>query len=638
MKGVWTTKKISTTIVSIIFLMVFPHCHCLNNQVKYFLPTSSDDIDACPPWYYQNKTNNTCFCQFGFSNSHEKSVDVDHHFKCLHKGSNESVQLLIQLGYCMTFDNKSGDIVLLNCPYNTALGHELNNLSVVMRNVNVSVSELNNFTCGSLDRDEVQFCQRCKPNFGVSPYTLNLSCFDCSVTYHGWFLYLTFELFPLTVFFVLVTILRIKPSHGYLNSFILLSQMIVSALSFSSQTAFLNSMGSMSIISKVLTKMIQTLYGFWNLDFFRYVIPGFCVSPTLNNLDVMALQIIPVFYPMGVILLAWVVIHLYELNFRPFVCVWRPFRRCLSHFSVTNNPKKAVVNLFATFLFLSYSKLLFVAAQLTHTVKMVILNPFDNSSIHDKPGVLFLEPKIPYFGLQHARYVVLSLFLFFVLILPPPLILLLYPTSWCQKLLNKCCSKSRTIRMFVHACNGCFKNGINGTRDCRFFAGAYLLLRIALFLCKMSIESRVYQWIMISFTFGVAILLIALYRPYKNPYLNALDFFFMLSFSISALFAAFVTTSNPVKMIKKNKNLQTAVFIFIIMCSLLPFTYISCLVSYYLVKKTKKVKHYLILRRRDYLDISDFHYDTENSDITDQAQTANILRSRVLNSDSFQSE
>ena len=614
--------------------MVFPHCCCLNNQLKHLL-SASDDIDACPPWYYQNESSNHCFCRFG---DHADRLSVNKTLKCLHKGSNESVQILMQLGYCMTFDNKSNDIVLLNCPYNTALGHELKNLNVVLRN-NITVSQLNNFTCGSLNRDQVKFCERCLPNFGVSPFTLNLSCFNCTATYYrGWFLYLTFELLPLTFFLALVTILRIKPSHGYLNSFILLSQVIVVALSFSSQTAFLNSLGSMSIISHILVKMIQTLYGFWNLDFFRYVIPGFCVSHTLNNLDVVVLQLIPVFYPMSLILLAWIVIHLYERNFRPFVWAWRPFRRCLSHFSVTNNPKKAVVNLFATFLFLSYTKLLFVAAQLTHTVEKFVFNPFRNA-VEPCHGVVFLEPKILYFSLQHAKYVILSFFLFFVVILPPPLILLLYPTSWCQKLLNKCCPKSRTIRMFVHACNGCFKNGINGTRDCRYFAGAYLLLRIALFLCKISIESTVHQWIMISFTFGVAIFLIALYRPYKNPYLNALDFFFMLAFSISTLFAAFVTTSNPLKMNNKYKyKLRTVVYIFIFLCSLLPLIYMSCLVIYYLVKKMKKLKHFLILRRRDYLDISDFHYDTENSDITDQGQTANILRSRVLNSDSFQSE
>ena len=73
----------------------------------------------------------------------------------------------------------------------------------------------------------------------------------------------------------------------------------------------------------------------------------------------------------------------------------------------------------------------------------------------------------------------------------------------------------------------------------------------------------------------------------------------------------------------------------------MPLVYISCLLIYHCKKKFKKVKHFLISRRRDYLDISDFQYDPdqENSDnIMEQGQAASILRSRVLNSDSFQSE
>ena len=631
-----TKSSKELTILSIIILTAFRHCHC---QPEILSEASvSDDVDSCPPWYYHNTSSATCFCRFDkSSHDHEKNIFLKHNVtKCLKpNGSIESVQILLQLSYCMTFDNKSNTTFLVTCPYNTAIGHEVQNLYVILKDT--KVSELNNFTCGPLDRGEVEFCKKCRHNFGVSPFTLNLSCFDCCSAYSGWFLYFMFEILPLTVFFAIVAFLRIKPSHGYLNSFILLSQVTVAALSFGLEAPFLNSMGHMSIISTVLVKIIKTLYGFWNLDFFRAIIPGFCVSPALNNLDVVSLQIISVFYPMSLILVAWVIIHLYEKDFRPFVWVWRPFKRCLSHFSVTSNPKKLVVNLFATFLLLSYSKILLVASQLVHTVEMAQLNPIHNQTLIRRHSVLFHEPQISYFSPDHARYVVLSFFLFFALILPPPLILLLYPTSMFQKLLNKCCPKSQTIRMFAHACHGCFKNGLNGTRDCRYFAGAYLLLRIALFLCKHAIDSVVNQWIMVSFSFGVATILIVLYRPYKNPYLNALDFFFMLSFSISTLFAAFVTTNDPSKM-QSQRKLVIAVYVFIFLCTLSPLIYMSCLVINYLLKKTKKLKHFLIVRRRDYLDISDFHYDTENSDITDQGQTANILRSRVLNSDSFQSE
>ena len=619
-------------LLLIIILLVIPPGYCSkSNGSSLVMPQY--DIDDCPPWYIQQENKGyDRFCLFYHEKINGKIVYQPHdQHREVPKG--ERVESLVQLGYCLTFDKATNETLLVNCPYNTANSHDLYKMYVVL---NTSVSELNTFTCEPLNRAEVELCKRCLHNFGPSPFTLNTSCFDCSSPYHGWPLYLTFELIPLTIFFVLVTVLKIRPAQGYLNSCILLCQVISSVLTFSSVVPFIYSMGSMSIISLIFVRTIQTLYGFWNLDFFRNIIPGFCVSPALNNLDVVALQLISVFYPLSLIVSAWLVIHLYEHNFRPFVWMWRPFRRYLSHFSVTSNPKKTVVNVFTTFLILSYSKLIFIAANLVNKVEIVALNPL-NGEISLRKHILFHDPEIAYFSVQHARYVAISFFLTFVFIVPPPVVLLLYPTSWFQKFLNKYCQKGRTLRFFAHACHSSFKNGLNGTRDCRHFAGAYLLLRIALFFCKTAIASSVIQWIMISFCFGVAAVLIAVYRPYKNPYLSALDFFFMLSFTISALFAAFVTTNNPSKQ-DNNYKLVVVVFVFIFLCTLLPLIYMTCLTVCYLKRKIKKLRHCLNLRRRDYLDISDFQYDPENSDIMDQGQAANILRSRVLNSDSFQSE
>ena len=632
------SSMISVTII-VIFLLTFPTGNYCFKSPHESLPVVTDheyDVDTCPPWYYvpQNKKSK---CSCNLDHDPKGIVYENKLLRCLHNKDliHMSPSVLLQIGFCMTFDSECNETLLVNCPYDTVRGHELHKFYVI---INSTVSNLTHFTCSPLNRQE-ENCQKCIDNFGPSPYTLDLSCFNCSASYHGWMLYFTFEFLPLTVFFIVITVLQIRPAQGYLNSFILFSQLIVATLSFSSQVPFIYSMGKMSKVSLVLVRILQTVYGFWNLDFFQYAIPGFCVSPKLNNLDVLSLQLISVFYPMSLILVAWIIIHLYERNFRPFVWAWRPFRQCLSHFSVTNNPKRAVINLFTTFLLLSYSKLLFVAVNLMNTIGVYRLSPISPPINHDKT-FLFLDPSIRYFSPQHARYVILSVFLFAVFIVPPPLILLLYPTKQFQTLLTNCCPKSRTIRMFAHACHGCFKNGLNSARDCRHFAGAYLLLRIILFLCKTAIVNYLTQWIVLAFCFGVATFMIGLYRPYKNPYLNALDFTFMLCFSISALFSAFVTTNNNPTKNNVSDKLISVVFGFIFLTALLPLIYISCLVIYYCKRRCKKIKHFLISRRRDYLDISDFRYDPdqENSDNMEQGQAANILRSRVLNSDSFQSE
>ena len=78
------------------------------------------------------------------------------------------------------------------------------------------------------------------------------------------------------------------------------------------------------------------------------------------------------------------------------------------------------------------------------------------------------------------------------------------------------------------AFQGCYKNGTNGTRDYRYFAGLYLLFRIILlteFITRFS-----YMWL-IPFPVVVS-LLFAYFRPYKNNLFNIID---CLAFALVAL-------------------------------------------------------------------------------------------------------
>jgi len=52
--------------------------------------------------------------------------------------------------------------------------------------------------------------------------------------------------------------------------------------------------------SHAVFKVILTGYGFWNLDYFRYLIPPFCVGQDLKNIHAPALQYVS-FYPLVLI-------------------------------------------------------------------------------------------------------------------------------------------------------------------------------------------------------------------------------------------------------------------------------------------------------------------------------------------------
>ena len=63
----------------------------------------------------------------------------------------------------------------------------------------------------------------------------------------------------------------------------------------------------------------------------------------------------------------------------------------------------------------------------------------------------------------------------------PTLLMLLYPTRTFQKCLNCCGLRCLPLHIFMDAFQGCYKNGTDGTRDYRYFAGLYLLFRFLTF-------------------------------------------------------------------------------------------------------------------------------------------------------------
>ena len=85
--------------------------------------------------------------------------------------------------------------------------------------------------------------------------------------------------------------------------------------------------------------------------------------------------------------------------------------------------KSTVVDVFSTFLLLSYAKLL---AVFVATIEPdFILNNHSFSTLK----VLNFDPSIEWFGTYNLPIVIISFFLFLMLILPPTLLLALYPTK-----------------------------------------------------------------------------------------------------------------------------------------------------------------------------------------------------------------
>ena len=135
----------------------------------------------------------------------------------------------------------------------------------------------------------------------------------------------------------------------------------------------------------VALKVLLVLCGIWSLDFFRAVIPPFCVSSNIKTVHALALEYLVAFYP------TYVCINLHDSNFRPIVQLWKPFHKHFIHFRRKWDSKASIINAFTTFLLLSFSKILFISFTLGYTIQ-IRYRP--RSAGAEKKDVLYYDPTV----------------------------------------------------------------------------------------------------------------------------------------------------------------------------------------------------------------------------------------------------
>ena len=153
-----------------------------------------------------------------------------------------------------------------------------------------NLPDVNNFTCGSAHRKDYM-CGHCIKGYGPAAYAYyGIPCAPCHHKTRGWLYYILLELgFP-TIIFVLFLMFRVKITSGFMIGFVLYCQIVSNIFTCSLYLTVLQEQ------NWVLTQVMLTLYGVWNMDFFRLVVPHFCVSEQLSTLGVVSLGYISVVF------------------------------------------------------------------------------------------------------------------------------------------------------------------------------------------------------------------------------------------------------------------------------------------------------------------------------------------------------
>ena len=486
----------------ILLFLLLSCCHGSQQEAQKVdhLKLQRTGEQECPTWFvpWSNQTGDCkCGVQTFFS-----LVAV----KC----DEDSNQSMILSGFCMTYNESTDVTVVGGCPYNS---HKIDYKELYSK-LPQNITHLNEFMCGGLDRTGL-LCSHCREGLGIPVFSYTLHCLPCLESVSGWLLYIFLAVFPTTIFFLIVIIFQIRVTSAPMNAFIFMCQ-VLSNFGNAQPYVFFN----VSPIIYFITIVLSTFYGFWNLDFFRYVIPSFCVSDQLTPIQVVALEYVVAFYPLLLIVTTYICVELHARDCRLIVWFWRPFSRCLAFVLRGREFEFSFVHAFSSFLLLSYSKILSVSFQLLARTKL-----YDPYGLLKGQTVLFYDASIQYFSATHLPFALLAICVSFTFVVLPALVLLLYPTRAFQRSLGCCRVRWHGLHAFADTFNGYYKNGTETERtiDYRYFAGLYVAFRIITSASVTLMYFANYYWMVIVVFFFFVSLLFAILRPYKEEWINIWD-------------------------------------------------------------------------------------------------------------------
>ena len=452
----------------------------------------TDEGDICPTWFTKN-ANGVCEC----GNSCGGIVRCE-----------EGNKTSILLGYCMTYYSENTPVVGA-CFTGHFLSTEPKSFYAPL---DPNVTKMQQMMCGRMNRDG-QLCGKCQYNYSPPIYSYQLECVLCPPHTSNWIKYIAVALLPLTAFFIIVIAFRISATSAPMNAFILVAQIMSIPAQIRSTVITSHQRNTVHFLCYTLL----SFYSIWNLDFFRTMYPSFCLHAGMSTLQALSFDYIIAFFPMVLVGITYVLVQLHDNNFRIVVWLWKPFHWCTARFRRQWDIKTSLIDVFATFLLLSYMKLLSVSFDLLVSTKVHQIDGRPLPSYY-----LYYDGSIKSFGADHLPYGIIAVLVLVIFIVLPLVLLIIYPCRCFQRFLGLFQFRFHALHTFMDAFQGCYKNGTNGTRDCRYFAAVYLLVRLLLFVVYALTLSSIY-YLEASILLMLCAISVYVVQPYKVHFYNTFD-------------------------------------------------------------------------------------------------------------------
>ena len=408
---------------------------------------------------------------------------------------NETQHTVLFVGWCMTEEisassvNRSSSsgtdtssVVIGMCPYLSSYGAS----SRVSYRVPTDPANLSHVQCGHYKRRGF-LCHQCMDGHGPSVYSFDQYCSDCSKMSKGLaiLLYILLEVVPVLLLFIALMFLRVSILSGPFFGYVIFCQYFIVSIR-NDKAPYDSILLTPQPQQELLTRLFHvslTLSSVWNLLFFRFVVPPFCIAHDLRGVHLILLRYLTAFLPLGLVSVVYVGLEANLQTVYGLRQIHRILHKLFSRLDRSASSTEPVIRVFATFILMSISLITYETHSLILTVSVY------NSSGHVLKKVLFSDPSIETYTHQHMPYLVMALTLAFLFILCPAVLLIVYPTPLYTRLSHHISHRKQiVIKIFAETFQESFKDGLNGTRDFRMFPGL-AILSAALYIIAEAINS-----------------------------------------------------------------------------------------------------------------------------------------------------
>ena len=306
------------------------------------------------------------------------------------------------------------------------------------------------------------------------------------------------------------------------------------------------------------------MYAVWNLDYFHSFYTSICVHQRLTTYQILALDYTIAVYPLLLIFVTFALVKLHD-NFSFAVVLWRPFHKCLVRFRKHFNIHSSLINALATFIVLSYIKILYTSFDLL--IPSTVYNMYGQ----EMNIYLYYDGSVGMTSREYLPYLILAIFMLLVFNILPLLLLTLYPFQCFQRFLDHCSLSSDyrlALQAFMDAFQGCFKET---PYDCRHFAALYVAMRFLHPLLFIILGVRLFR-IPLSLLVVLLMALVIKFQPYKCKRSNLVDTILLLVMICGCLIDEEIYLIKDLKQYRIFPN-KIAQGILILLC-ILPLLYV----------------------------------------------------------------